>query len=252
MRNWRTLLGLLVLLTVGCDVGKTPPVFFSLQVADLLQCSGFECEFREVGGVGELKVANHWEPWWSEHDVRPEYRDAAPFANRIHSGEHAQQFFNTYNKHTAGIYQQVEDVEPDRTLRFSCWIQAFSSGGDDFTKSDGRYRMRIGVDPYGGINADSGDVEWSDGGHSRQPYDAYEYVEVETAARSDRLTVFIWGQAEWRLKNNNAYVDDCELVYLDAPTPTPGPTPTGQPAGVDYERIRAIIRSELDRTKLTH
>ena len=34
----------------------------------------FEGDYREVDGIGELKVAEGWYPWWDHNDTRPEYR----------------------------------------------------------------------------------------------------------------------------------------------------------------------------------
>lgn len=209
----------------------------------MLTNGDFEGGFRDVGGVGELTVAVGWQPWWDGDDARPEYKDAAPFRNRIHFGNHAQQWFNSYSKHTAGIYQQIGGVQPGTELTLSAWVQCFSSDRDDFEHSDGRYRMRIGLDPYGGMDGGSDDIVWSNDGHSVQPYDEYELLEVDTVAKSDRATVFIWGQAEWALKHNNAFVDDVQLVAGNTLPPTPGPG--GECPTLDD--IRAVVREELTR-----
>lgn len=227
---------------------------------NLLANGGFEGGFRNVDGVKELYAPNGWEPWWDARAVRPEWKDATLSidARRVHTGEHAAQWFNNYAVHTGGIYQRVVGLSPGSTLTLSAWVQAFSSGKDDFEHSDGRYRMRVGIDPYGGVDPESADIVWSDGGNAIQPYDAYSVLRIETQARSDRVTVFVWGQAEWALKHNNAYVDDVALTASAGPEPTPGPTPTPCPpcptpaAGeINYERIRGIVREELDGTGLT-
>jgi len=197
---------------------------------------GFGYGFRAVDDIGELWVANDWMPWWSGDD-RPEYKDASVQidARRVRSGQHAQQWFNNWRAHTAGIYQRVEGVPVGAEVWFEAWVQCWSSGQKDPRHSDGRYRMRIGIDPYGGIDPESTDVVWSGGGDAVQPYDAYERLEVHCPARSDRVTVFVWGQAEWALRNNNAYVDDCRLWVEggSGPGPTPPPTPD--------DRVEALI-----------
>jgi hypothetical protein len=232
---------------------------------NLLQNGGFEGGFRYVDGIRELYGPNEWGLWWDPRSARPEWKDAtmAVDSRRVRSGEHAAQWFNNYAVHTGGIYQRVTGLQPGSTLTLSGYVQAFSSGKDDFSRSDGRYRMRIGIDPYGGMDPESADVVWSDGGNAVQPYDAYMLITVTTMARSDRATVWVWGQAEWALKHNDAYVDDVALVASGggAPPPTPGPTPTpclpcptpgpGPGSGCDYDTIRGIMREELDRTGLT-
>jgi hypothetical protein len=197
-----------------------------------LKNAGFEGAWREVDGVHEVKVADDWHPWWHRSDVRPEYKIATKDvdANRIHGGRAAQQWFTTHATHTGGIYQQVQDVPIGNALVFTAWVQAFSRDDDeDWRTSNGRYRMRVGLDPYGGTDPEASDVVWSD---VVQPYDAWTQVQVNTTARSDRCTVFLWGQAEWPVKHNNGYVDDCQLVYLapealppEPPPPEPPPEP---------------------------
>lgn len=198
--------------------------------------SSFEGEFTERG-AGEVKVAEGWHPWWHESDTRPEYKAAtvAIDAHRIYEGSKAQQWFNTYATHTAGIYQQVTGLEAGRDLHFHAFVQAFTRNDDsNWRVSEGRYRMRIGVDPYGGTDAESEDVVWS---VTVQPYDDYVPVVVETTTRSDRCTLFVWGQAEWALKHNNAYVDAVTLLYDDDLPPPPPPGP----GGVTEERVRELI-----------
>lgn len=182
---------------------------------------GFEGAFTERG-AGELKVAESWTPWWHTTDTRPEYKPATlnVDATRVHSGQTAQQWFNTYAHHTAGIYQRVTGLASGCTLTLSAWVQAFTRNDDaDWRHSTGRYRMRIGIDPYGGTDPESTDIVWSE---TVQPYDAYQRLEVTTQAMSDRATAFVWGQAEWRFKHNNAYVDDVALSATEAEPTEPG------------------------------
>jgi hypothetical protein len=206
-----------------------------------LRNPGFEEAFREVDGVHELKVAEYWEPWWDAGAARPEYKRADPAvdASRVRTGSGAQQWFNNYATHTAGVYQRVADVPVGTTLALEAWVQAFSSSKDDFSQSEGKYRMRIGIDPYGGMDPESPDVVWSNGGHAIEPYDEYQLLTVETVARSDRVTVFIWGQAEWALKHNNAYVDDVRLIAIGDGTTLPPAT------GLTEEEVRQIVRDEM-------
>lgn len=205
---------------------------------------GFEEGFRQVDGIGELTVGNYWEPWWDENAARPEFKraDIAVDARRVRSGSSAQQWFNNYATHTGGIYQRVSGVTVGTTLVLEAWVQAFSSSQDNFSQSSGRYRMRIGIDPYGGLDPESPDVAWSNDGNAVEPYDAYQFLRVEAVARSDRATVYIWGQAEWPLKHNDAYVDDVRLyVSGSGPSPVPG-------TGLTEEQVRAIVRDELAKT----
>lgn len=182
----------------------------------------FEDGWREWNGIHELKVANSWQPWWHHNDTRPEYKIATPEVDprRIYAGVGAQQWFTTHATHTAGIYQIIHDILASAVLHFIGQVQAFSSDADDFSKSAGRYRMRLGIDPYGGMDPESKDIAWSE---TVQPYDAYERLEVIAEARSDRCTLFVWGQAEWAVKHNNGYIDDVGLYIKESIPPDPEP-----------------------------
>lgn len=204
-----------------------------------LENGDFEGGWREIGAP-ELKVADGWEAWWHHTDTRPEYKIATKVVDalRIHEGEQAQQWFNNYATHTAGIYQVVEGVDVGREVILTAFVQCFSRNDDtNWRKSDGRYRMRVGIDPYGGINPESPDIVWS---VTMQPYDDYKAISVPTVTRSDRLTVFVWGQAEWAVKHNDAYVDSVELWYADDKEPPPEPPPDpGQ--GITEARVRELF-----------
>ena len=201
---------------------------------------GFEEGWREVDGVYELKVANSWYPWWHETDVRPEYKIATTEVDdtRVYEGQAAQQWFTTYASHTGGIYQQVMDVPVGKEIIFEAYVQTFARDDDlDWHESNGRYRMRIGIDPYGGTDGESDDIVWTE---AVQPYDEWSLLRIETLSRSDRCTLFVWGQAEWRVKHNNAYVDGCRCFYLDdePEPPPPPPPPEKEPATAeDLKRL---------------
>lgn len=206
----------------------------------------FEQGFHIVNGIGELSVADGWRPWWNSDSARPEYKDAAPFANRLRNGQHAQQWFNTFNTHTAGVYQVVTGLTPGARVLFSAWVQCWSSGENDPAKSKGgRYRMRIGIEPYGATDPESVDMVWSNDGHAIQPYDAYYELTVAAVLRSDRCTCFVWGQPEWPVRNNNAYVDNCTLEILGSIDPGPDP----EPGTIDYGRVGQVMAEQLARVR---
>jgi len=228
-------------LVVGCQ----PVSVIHLASVSDIQNLDFEEGFRYQDDILQLHVANGWVAWWSENDRRPEYKDAKVSLDprRVHSGQHAQQWFTSWGKHTAGIYQIISPIEFGKTYQFSAWVQAWSSSGDDPNVSNGRYRMRIGIDPYGGTDPESADIVWSNDGNSVQPYDEYQQIAVRAQAKSDRITLWAWGQSEWALKHNDAYVDDMELSIVgEGPLPTQAPYTPAPSGEIDYARIEEIVR----------
>ncbi len=184
---------------------------------------------KDGNEIPQVQVGDGWMPWWHETDTRPEYvvdpRDAE---RRVRSGVNCQHWFNTFATHTAGVFQRVNGSGTwghGDTLVATAFVQAWSSGEDDPSESDGRYRMRIGIDPYGGLDPESTDIAWSE---TVQPYDEYFGINVTTKALSDRATVFLWGQSEWPMKHNDAYTDDIQLVAIVSDG-QPGDPPDGDP-----------------------
>lgn len=198
-------------------------------------------EYRQCNTA---QTPNGWIPWWisqSEDDPdwknrMPEYKPATqPFANRLHSGNYAAQYFTFHSTHTAGLLQVVT-VPANAQLRFTIWGQAWSSSSDaDFSDFPTTVNMRIGLDPTGSTNPYNPAIVWSD---YKQPYDTYQQFTVEAQAQGDTVTVFTISSPDEARKHNDIYWDDASLVAIGqgaAPPPPPAATtaPTGDTGGTD-------------------
>jgi len=181
--------------------------------------------------IGEVQVANGWSGWWLQPDLdpqhpsagavvdwhRPEWREAncGPVcANRIHSGGNAQKYFTFWSVHEAGMFQQVSGIAPGTRLRFSVYMQAWSTnatyGLSDYSQT---MDMRVGIDPFGGTNGFSPNIIWSDAFDS---FDAYSQYVVEATAQAGTVTVFTHSAPHYANQHNDIYVDDASLVAVDA------------------------------------
>ena len=116
-------------------------------------------------------------------NFRPEYKPAAPWANRIQSGANAQQYFTRFAVHNAGVYQQVPVT--GNILNLTAWGQTWSS--DESCESPlatscnpTDMRLQIGIDPTGGLNPAGGGVVWSP---PANPIDHYAPMSVSTPAQ---------------------------------------------------------------------
>ena len=215
------------------------------QTVNLLLNPGFEDGFSQRG-AGEVVVANGWFPWWVQGTPdqteigylrRPEYKpeDARLYGyRRVHGGEYAQKYFNTYSTHVAGVYQQVT-VPQGYRVTFSIWVQVWSSSGDnpDDIKDHGDYQVSVGIDPIGGSDGSSPNVVWS---VPVREYNQWVQLKVTATAQSSTVTAFIRGAPLYRVKHNDSYWDDASLVASSPPpppstppTPTRSPTPTYTP-----------------------
>jgi LysM repeat protein len=249
------------------------------QGANLLQNPGFESPYGKqccqtdlstyLPGtpIDEVQVAQGWAGWWLQPDSdashpgscsgatgpciawhRPEWREAAcgdVCANRVHSGSNAQKYFTFFSVHDAGMLQQVSGVRTGQRLRFSVYMQGWSTHADYGPSSgQGSMGMRVGIDPTGGTNPFHPRVVWSD---TADTYDAWGLYTVEAVAQGGTVTVFTRSAPAWPLQHNDIYIDDASLIVVGTgsapaatpvpggaqPTPAPAATPT-QAAGFVY------------------
>jgi len=209
---------------------------------NLLQNPGFEAPYGKQccqtdlsqyypnTPIAEVQVAWGWRAWWLQPNEdpqhpsaggnpswhRPEWREAncgAPCANRVHSGGDAQKYFTFWSVHDAGMLQQVSGITPGTLLRFSVYMQAWSTnaqyGPSDHSQTMG---MRVGIDPYGGTDAFSPNIIWT------TPYDTFDtwgLYSVEATAQAGTVTVFTRSTPHYGNQHNDIYVDDASLVAVD-------------------------------------
>lgn len=264
---WLIVLATLGLAALPVWVIASPPA--QEQVSDNLLVNGdFEAPspWPPQDGINEIQVAPGWRAYYldappqyvqvpdncQEHPrlydcfwMRPEFRDSASFAHRIHSGERAQQYFSFGRMHEAGLMQQVYSLPLGARVRFSIWMQAWMCANPDACGEGGirsdhpaDMHLRVGIDPLGGTDPFTQTVVWS----AEQPaWDQFVPFRVETFALSETVTVFTHSRADWpwpRL-NNDVYLDDASLVIVGAyATVTPAaslgivnPTATPLPEG---------------------
>jgi hypothetical protein len=200
---------------------------------NLLQNPSFDGSFAQFAHFSTAILADKWLPWWREQggddeawkNRMPEYKPAAPYQNRIHSGGNAQQYFTYYGTHIGGIYQTAGGIAPGSRLRFTIWGQAWAGGGNDPDKSEGGgpMHMRIGIDPTGGTNPWASSVVWSG---EQNPLDQWSSFSVEAVARANQATVFTWSAPDYPTQHNDVYWDDASLTVIVPPaTPTNTPRP---------------------------
>ena len=217
---------------------------------NLLQNPSFEEDYDAWGQFRELRTSRGWTPWWVELEGsegyvlrRPECKQANHFifANRVKSGEFAQQCFTSFGTHDMGIYQQVK-VNPGQLLLFSIWVQVWSTSLKNSDKSElpGNVRVSVGIDPTGGTDPQSPVVRWSP---EIEAYDAWHFQFVQEVAQNNVVTVFTRSRAQFAVRTNDVYWDEAGLVDADLalslqltpiPTATRIPTPTPGPDSITY------------------
>lgn len=217
---------------------------------NLLVNPDFEGAFHQYGPFKTAIVSEGWTPWWYPQPMgapawksrMPEYKAAAPYDYRVHSGRNAQQLFTFHGTHIGGVYQVVEGVDPGSRVRFTIWGHAWAGSSDNPYESagGGPMHMSIGIDPIGGTSARSSRIVWS---QEQNPLDHWIFLEVEAVVIGSSATVFTRSAPEYPTKHNDVYWDEAHLVVVEhAPTPTATPeekarqvvvyrSPVGTPTG---------------------
>ncbi len=194
--------------------------------------------------AGELQVPNGWTAYFmcrQPGDVdninrRPEYRPAdMTYAYRVRSPQTALKYFNFWalNK-SAGVYQVVNGITPGSVLKFSMWVQIWTSNCDvnppNSQCEPGNLEARLCIDTDGGSKFETGAAGVTCSAWTRQAaWDKYTELTLETVAQSSQVIVALNTRAEWAVKHNDVYADDASLIAIPptaTPTVTPSPTQT--------------------------
>lgn len=216
----------------------------ALDPTNLLQNGSFEGEYTQyvpnppiaqcpAGVCTSVRTPDGWSPWWTTKGSDPLFYKMPEFTAAAHdywygpprtrSGESAQQLFTLFSTHEAGVFQQIQTT-PGVTYCFSAWGQSWSAQDDPIPElnhsscpssqgvgdacsgpEDGQLNQKIGIDPTGGTDPESGSIVWSE---SREQYDSYGMFVVTATAQAETITVFTYANPDFPVKHNNAYWDD--------------------------------------------
>ena len=159
-------------------------------------------------------------PWHN-----PEYRDTAGGPQdygpeRKMAGDNSQKYFTFYSLHEAGMYQVIGGVKPGDRLRFSIWMEAWSTGTNDPYHSDFNQNMnlQVGIDPTGGNNPWSPNILWTKPAES---FDKFAQFVVEAVAQNSIVSVWTKSRPKYALQHDDVYVDEASLTVVKPSTTTP-------------------------------
>jgi LysM repeat protein len=193
----------------------------------------------------------------------PEYRDTLggpqeTGPSRKVAGENSQKYFTFYSVHEAGLYQVVSGVKPGDRLRFSVFMEGWSTADNDPYKSDlgQRMNLQVGIDPTGGNNPWSPSIIWSPPAES---FDTFTQFVVEAVAKNKVVSVWTKSKPNMPLQHVDVYVDEASLNVVKpvkAPvkstrvvTSTKIITTTRQITGTDGIIYTALITQSVIVTK---
>ncbi len=188
--------------------------------------SGFNNPFndipdREWRGQKE-KIATGWNYFYVDANTYPgsgnasklRFMSSAQFAAAFGGldykieGDQSQSMWSSY-KFDGGVYQQISGVTPGTTYGFDIAMVTYWRG-PGYPDSDGIMVKQVGIDPYGGIDATSSNIVWSDTDSNDK---AWVYMDVAATAQAGTVTIFAKVQAP---ENDSFNHTDLDMVYFDA------------------------------------
>jgi len=218
----------------------------------------------------EVQVPEGWESYFQcqastdpqNINRAPEYRMVSDtdFAYRVRSSPTALRYFNFWAlNQSAGVFQIVSNITPGSRLRFSMWVQLWTSNSDQLPPTSliepGGLETRLCISLDGG-RPDFGNPNLICSNWAR-PYDQYGQLSVEGVAVAGQVTVILNTRAAYPVKHNDVMADDAELVVLGVgdvpvlPTPqpaAPAPEPSVAPAPTGVAPQLAQTQAITDST----
>jgi LysM repeat protein len=152
-------------------------------------------------------------PWHNPEyrDTRGGPRETGP--SRKVAGDNSQKYFTFYSLHEAGLYQVVGGVKPGSRLRFTIYLEAWSTGGNDPKESDliQRMNLQVGIDPTGGNNPWSPNIVWTEPAES---FDRFSQFVVEAVAKNNIVSVWTKSRPVYALQHVDVYADEASLTVV--------------------------------------
>jgi hypothetical protein len=214
---------------------------------DMTQFDGsYEGDVYEYEGISQLKMISPWTPQWKDAEAgdpawklkRPEYgiKEARFEPEHVYKGSKSQKVHHNYATYDGGLVQGPIDVPTGAEVTYLqyCKLQSGKRGSD----AHGDMRAWIGIDPTGGTDMYSSQVEWS------EPIDARTYgvfvpLAVTAKAQANKITVFCRADAKWAMDWNDAFWSYGELeIEGEEPEPPEPPIPPEPPVTGSYVAIR--------------
>ena len=166
------------------------------------------------------------------------YTDKESLSALVRSGQWSWRLRQEWGLLTAGGYQTV-NVQQGATYRFAifamiwtCDDEVYACRNETSTFSDTTSggRVRIGIDPTGGTDPYSGNVQWS-GFRSPFTWGTFEYLSMDAVATSSRMTVFTYYTADKVMRFHDVFWDDASLTLVSQPSGNTGGNTGGDSGG---------------------
>jgi len=188
-------------------------------------------------------VAGGWLRWWYGSDI-PEYDDVRAWRPQRYDGDHAQVYFRWGVAYTAGIYQQVQGVQP-------CTFYRFEMYGRNHSLPGANHHARLGLDPQGrvyndidnpGISALPDGIVWSD---EQTFYQVWGRHQVVAEAAGEAITAITYASPDPGYGYYDTFWDAGSLVMTEPPEGILPPPPSFSSDGFITNLVTQTILNYL-------
>ncbi len=203
------------------------------QAPNLLQNAGMENPY--VGqGASDQTAPNGWRLWFTGVPVT-----AFPHTDiyQIHGGAASWNIRKGDAVFTAGGWQQVAGIRVGSTIRASVFAQSYTCNDRQYSCiSDGKHHsdptagaiVKVGVDPSGGTDPNSGQIIWSP---SVSALDVWTQLSIDVINCNTTVTFFMYTTQSVGMFINSVYFDDASLSILKEGNPSAPATCGAAPGG---------------------
>lgn len=157
--------------------------------------SGIQNKNFEGGFYNDPDVDHQSGNYWHRFSISGISKAGGVYGN-YHSPNWSQTIYES--NWVAGIYQQATGATVGNNYTASVWVRG----------SDTNVKFWIGIDPTGGTDAASANVQWS---AECIPGTTWTQISKQVAASSGTITMFVKAQNTATI-NKYAYIDDADLV----------------------------------------
>lgn len=174
--------------------GQTTTVNFTL-TQQQQQFSGIQNKNFEGGFYNDPDVDHQSGNYWHRFSISGSSKAGGVYGT-YHSANWSQSIYES--NWVAGIYQQATGATVGNNYTASVWVRG----------SDTSVKFWVGIDPTGGTDAASANVQWS---AECIPGTTWTQISKQVAASSGTITMFVKAQNIATI-NKYAYIDDADLV----------------------------------------
>ncbi len=147
----------------------------------------------------------------------------------VYEGNGSFDAYKGWSTYNISLYQTVSGITPGSTVRLSAFGRIWSCNSDAeqpvdpcitddgsvVSQTDTGASFRVGIDPTGANDPNSGSIVWS---NTVAPYTAFQQMTVDAAAAAGSVTVVLNASMQVPVRHQHVFWDAASLTIVDGST----------------------------------